>query len=134
MRRIKFCCAYWTILTIGFLIGLGGCEEQEEMPDYLWTKERFTEVLTEMQIAESMLRLGIHKKRDSIVLRDSIYSSLFRKLNISRADFDSNYTYYLRRPDELGKIYDQVLVNLSEQSASLKREKKANTINIIKKE
>ena len=82
-------------------------------------KERFTEVLTEFQIAESIVRLGHHRSKDSLILNDSVYAAIFRKLSITQADFDSNFQYYSNRPKEFEKIYEQVIDNLSIRSAEI---------------
>lgn len=99
------------------------CNNKEEKPDYLWDSERFTEVLTEVQLAEATVRLGYHRSNDSLIPNDSVYQSAFRKMNTNRADFDSNYTYYLNHPKEMEKIYEQVITNLSERSAALNEKK-----------
>ena len=104
-------------MLIGFF---AACEEEEKIPDNILSKEKFTEALTEVQIAESIVRLGYHRYPDSLYRNDSIYSSAFRKLKITQAIFDSNMNYYLSRPVELEKIYDQVIVNLSTRTAELK--------------
>ena len=109
-------------LILGFvLLGLfTACEEEEKIPDYVLSKEKFTEVLTEVQIAESIVRLGYHRFPDSLYRNDSIYSAAFRKMEVSQAIFDSNMNYYLGFPNEMEKIYDQVIVNLSRRTAKLK--------------
>ena len=104
------------------MISCGG--EKVEQPDYLWEEEYFIEVLTEFQKAESLVRLGYHKFPDSIYSKDSIYEAFFEKMEISGEDLDSNYRYYLRDPERMEKIYDQVIINLSEQAAELEKEKK----------
>lgn len=120
---IKGLSSYINIVFFLSLATFIACDNKDELPTYLWQETQFVEVLTEVQLAESMVRLGIHRKQDSIILRDSIYNAVFRKMKVKRVDFDSNYTYYLNRPGDFEKIYDQVLINLSERSAML-REKK----------
>lgn len=99
---------------------LFSCESEEKKPDYVWSEERFTEVLTELQMAESVVRLGYNRLPDSLYLNDSIYNAAFRKVNTNKVEFDSNMNYYLQRPEQLEKIYDQVIVNLSTRLGELK--------------
>ena len=105
------------------------CKEEEKVPNYVMPEDQFVEVLTEFQVAEALVRLGHHRKNDSIYLNDSIYSSVFRKLNISSELFDSNFTYYSERPKQFEKVYEQVITNLSERSAQLLKKEE-----ILKKE
>ena len=99
------------------------CSSEKEKPEYIWDEEEFAEVLTEVQIAESIVRLGYHRKSDSIIPNDSIYSAAFKAANTNRSTFDSNYNYYLDRPDEMERVYELVITNLSQRSALLKQEK-----------
>lgn len=108
------------IIGLLFFSFFSACKKAEKLPDYLLSEDKFTEVLTEVQIAESIVRLGYHRYPDSLYRNDSIYSAAFRKLEISQAIFDSNMNFYLDHPKQLAKIYDQVLVNLSTRTAELK--------------
>lgn len=112
-------------------ITLFSCEEKEETPDYLIEKERFVEILTEFQTAEAMVRLGLHRSQDSIIPNDSIYNAVFRKLEISQANFDSSYTYYSNRPDEFKKMFEQVITNLSKHSAEITAKSKKLSLDSI---
>ena len=116
---IKLFRLYHIIVPFSCLIFCYSCTEEEEKPAYLWPEEQFVEVMTEVQMAESMLRLGMHRRQDTLILRDSIYNATFRKMEVKRVDFDSNYNYYLNRPGEFEKLYDQVLIRLSKRSAKL---------------
>lgn len=107
------------------LIVLISCgSKDEQIPDYVWEEDRFVEVLTEFQKAESIVRLGYHKYPDSIYSNDSIYAAVFEKMGVVEEEFDSNYRYYLKDPGHMEQIYDQVIIRLSEQEAEI--QKKSN--------
>lgn len=109
-----------SIIFLG-LLTIFSCEgEKEKIPDYVWSQERFTEVLTEFQLAEAIVRLGYHRSNDSLIPNDSIYNAVFRKMNINKVEFDSNYNYYLKDPKILEEVYDEVLINLTKRSTALK--------------
>jgi len=108
-----------SFLYVIVLFALFSCKEEEKVPEYVMSEERFTEVLTEFQLAEATIRLGYHRTPDSLNYNDSVYSSVFRKLKITQADFDTNYAYYSNSPEQLKKIYEQVITNLSTRSAML---------------
>lgn len=102
-----------------FLISFFACKEEEKVPEYVWEEERFVEVLTEFQLAEAIVRIGYHRDKDSLIINDSLYNAVFRKMNVSRADFDSNYNYYLNDPKRMDSIYANLMTRLSEMSAEL---------------
>lgn len=107
-----------------FVALLMACDRQEKKPDYVWEKERFIEVLTEFQIAESIVRLRYHHFPDSIYADDSIYHAMYQKMEITEAEFDSNYHYYMRDPEEMEEIYQELITRLSKRSAELEKDNK----------
>lgn len=110
------------IILLLFLFG-GSCAKKEKKPENIWDNDRFAAVLTEVQLAEAAVRLGYHKNIDSLIPNDSVYAAALRKMNTSRSDFDSNYNYYLDHPEEMEKVYEQVITNLSKRSAAINEKK-----------
>jgi|GEM_PF-1183580 len=112
---------------IGILIlaVLFSCAEEKKKPDYLWEEDRMVEVMTEIQLAETIVRMGYHRYRDSMHLNDSVFNAALRKVNATRVDFDSNYNYYEAHPDQLEKVFERVINNLSSRSAELHSEQQA---------
>jgi|SRR5690554_177474 len=108
-------------LCFGLLLMIISCTEKEQKPDYLWTEDHFVDVMVEMQKAEAIIRLGYHKQNDTIYATDSIYAAALRKMNATKVDFDSNYSYYINHPKKFEKLYDQVIVKLSEASALVEK-------------
>ncbi len=104
----------------------------EEKPDYLWDEEIFVEVLVEVQLAEAMIRLSYNRIGDTIFNPDSIYASVFQKMEVSRVDYDSNYNYYMERPKKFEKLFEQVIVRLSEEAALVEKQKKSSTSKELK--
>ena len=51
-------------------------------------------------------------------------NAVFQKFETNRAEYDSNYSYYLNHPKELEKVYEQVIINLNEASGELEKETK----------
>lgn len=107
---------------VGILaLGLVACENVQEEPDYLIESDKFVEVLTDFETAEALIRLGLNRTKDSLILNDSIYQSVFRKHNITQAVFDSNYTYYSDRPEEFEKMHETIISVISSKSEELKK-------------
>ena len=105
---------------------LFSCSESKETPENILSEDQFVEVLTEFQLTESIVRLGYHRTDDSLHHNDSLYNAMFRKMNVSRVDFDSNYNYYVKDPETFSKIYEKVITNLSKESAELDQKKEKN--------
>jgi hypothetical protein len=112
------------VILFGMLLLLSSCSEDEKKPPYILEEAKFVEALTEMQIAESIIRLGYHRSADSTYTNDSIYAAAFNQVNVSASDFDSTLTYYLERPKELEKMYDLVLERISTRTAEFKAKQK----------
>ena len=112
------------ILLIILSLLLFSCEEEENVPDYVLSVDKFAEVLTDFQTAEAIVRLGYNRTKDSLTYNDSIYSAVFRKHDISKYEFDSNYTYYSNQPKVFEAIYEEVITKLSERSAEIQGSKK----------
>lgn len=119
---MKTCSINYFFLLIVFGV-FYSCNTKKDNPEYLWDSDRFATVLTEVQLAEATVRLGYHRSNDSLIPNDSVYQSALRKMNANRADFDSNYNYYLNHPKEMEQVYEQVITNLSERSAELNKKK-----------
>lgn len=102
------------------------CEKEEKKPDYLWPEEQFVEVLTEFQKTESLVRLEYHRFKDSAYANDSVYAALYEKMEVEEEEFDSNYYYYLRNPEKLEKIYEEVITRISETAGELEGAQKEN--------
>lgn len=109
--------SFYLILLFFILIS---CEDKKVEPEYLWSEERMVEVMTEVQLAEALVRLGYHRGADSMHLNDSVFNAAFRAVGVSRVDFDSNFFYYQRHPDQLERVFEQVINNLSARAAEVK--------------
>lgn len=110
-------------------ISIISCSKEEKNPDYLFEKGKFVEILTDFEMAEAIVRLGYNRTKDSLIYNDSIYSSVFRKHDITEAIFDSNFTYYSNRPQEFEKIFEEVITNLSTRSAKIQGKREELPIN-----
>lgn len=99
-------------------------EKKEKRPEHIWDEARMIKVQTEFQKAEAYLRLGYQRFADSTYVADSVFNAVFQKFETNRAEYDSNYSYYLNHPKELEKVYEQVIINLNEASGELEKETK----------
>lgn len=103
------------------LVFLFSCSaEKPKKPEDIWDEEVFTEALFQVQLTEAILRLGYRLRKDSIVHPDSIHSATFKKIGHTKQEFEKNFDYYIQDPQRMEKIYEEVIVRLSEMEAEIK--------------
>jgi len=86
--------------------------------DYVIPRDKFVDVLVEMHIMDAVTNAPEYYrkfgKNDSV----NIYAGIFRKYDVTQAQFDSTMVMYTRQPDKYLKVYDDVILKLN-----LKRDK-----------
>ena len=105
------------IILLMFIIVLTGCSNQQgaaiKIPENILTEEQFTKVLVDFALAESAINLNI--KNAAIPRIDTVYAfNPLKENNISRQKFDSTILFYASHTDLYKKIYEKVLVVLSD--------------------
>lgn len=102
-----------------------------EKPDPLFTKEKLTAILTDIQIAEG---INSHnrtiKERTNKAYKDSVYQLIFDHYGITSFLLKENINYYNADPAVMEEIYDDVLANLSK----IQSEILMDTVGIVKEE
>jgi len=84
-------------------------------------RRKLVRLLAEIHIADGIAVENIAQRTGPRIDSTSLYSALFRKHGVTRAEFDSTMTYYSTRPEELQKFYTQVTAILKKKEAQLKR-------------
>jgi len=99
------------------LFSCGKKEEKEiKIPENIISEETFTRVLADFALAESAANMNI--KNTDLRKLDSVYAFDPLKDNgITQSQYDSAIVFYVRHPDLYKKIYENVLVTLSEMQA-----------------
>jgi hypothetical protein len=106
------------LLTILLFSLLFSCTKQEtSIPEDVLPKDKMAEVLTDFQLAETVVRLQLNYK-DSIT-ESSLFDKVFEKHQISKEQFDKSFTFYTKHPTILKEIYDECIVNFTEKQAEL---------------
>ena len=88
-------------------------------PDNALSERQFMEVMVDVHLVEAVVNQKFVKATDSTRIRDRYYAHLFDKHNITRTEFDSTFSYYLRHPGLMNKIYTQVHDSLKALSVDL---------------
>lgn len=107
-----------------------GCSNELEIPDVVLSEDKMVEVITDVQIAESYIKLKFALRSDTIRTSDSIYAAVYRKHRISAATYDTSFQFYTAHPELLQRIYEKAINNLGTIEAlngSTKKESKTPT-------
>jgi len=74
--------------------------------------------MTDIHLVEGA-RSGTLFLGDTNALPD-YYARIYQKHNVTEAEFKANFTWYATYPEEMKKVYDAVLVNLSKREEEVK--------------
>ena len=69
-------------------------------------------------IGRSMINLDSKEFSDN-ARKEALYQSIFRKYDITQAEYDSSLVWYGRHLDIYMKVYDRVLADLNERQKAL---------------
>lgn len=100
---------------------LFACKQEDENQDLI-PRRKFIEVLVDVHIADALLpsfHLFDTKLKTDSLPNLSYYNSIFKKHNITKADFVRTYHHYSERPKELLSIYDKVLAILIQKQNTI---------------
>lgn len=101
-------------------ISCSGEKEERPIPSYVMEEEAFTQLLTDMALAESAANLNVKNLSGSKF--DSAYAfDPVKERKIERKIYDSSMAFYSRDPEKLKEIYEEILVRLSD--LKIKRER-----------
>ncbi len=112
-----------SIVFLALILFVAGCAEPEVevAPEGLLDKDKFTEVMVDVQLVEGMKVHKLGPKREKGPDMEAMYANIFAKYGIDQEDFDATYDYYKARPDEMELIYEQVLDSLSKLDVEVKK-------------
>lgn len=110
------------LILLPFLFLISCKEDVQKKPEDIWSEEKFTNALVEVQITEAYIRLGYNRSQESFRHKDSLFQSTFRKLETNKGEFEKNFDYYSNHPKLMDKIYEEVIERLSERQAEIQGE------------
>lgn len=88
-------------------------------PENALEKEKFVDVMVDVHLVEAAINQKFVKVNDSTQASYRYYKHLFEKHDITRADFDSTFNYYMRHPKLMSEVYTQVHDSLKVLSEDL---------------
>lgn len=102
---------FFAVTTIFFT----SCKKKDETNDKIIEREKFVELLSEVQVLESTYQF-IHGRRPEFN-PDLNYEWLFRDYQITEEEFLLSFDYYTSDFQVFEAIYDDVIIKISEKQA-----------------
>ena len=95
------------------------CGSNDEVLDTPLNREKFEQVLAGSLLIQARLghEIRIDNRADSPAA--SYYDELFKEQGVTEADFRATYDAYLKQPEALKKIYEDVLNQLQQRADSV---------------
>ncbi len=121
------------------VVGLSSCYTENkptiDPPESLMSEKLVIEILTDLQLAEGIIshnRLGKTSTKRSF--KDSIYQVVFDNYQITAEQLYENLDYYNNDAEQMEKMYEQVLTNLSKYESEIMLEEKKQDSVLIKED
>ena len=104
-----------TYFILTLLFGLAACTK---VPGRFLSEKEMTQVLIDMQLAESIISTD-YRSGDDDIEKEAIYRSIFIKHQIDEALYDSSLLWYGRNLDIYMRVYENVIKALKVQKLAL---------------
>lgn len=76
-------------------------------------REKFIDILSDIHLMDAITNgTGYFRKYEPTDSLD-LYSSIFSKYGVTKAEFDTTVSNYSRRPDLFMKVYDEVILQFT---------------------
>lgn len=94
------------------------CGGKEKTPDAPLDRAKFQQVLTGSLLIEARTRNDLQVDQRSDPSAASAYAEMFAKQGVTEADFKATYNAYLKQPELLKEVYQDVLNQLQQRTDS----------------
>ena len=102
-------------------------EEVEVTPNFLIPEDSFKMVMYDLHLLEGFISRNPEKVKSTDTLYEKQSMALFEKYLISEERFKKSFDYYLAKPEEMDKMYDEILEELTKNQADLSKKVKQDT-------
>ncbi len=103
---------------------IGGCQSGNNEKNLILKKEKMTDVMVDVHLAEAVLRNKKISGEKLDKITSDAYHKIFNKHAITKAQFDSSFAYYERNIEKFNEIYEEVIVRLNKRQRQAEQEKK----------
>lgn len=94
-------------------MSISSCGTDNDSIEGVIEKEKFIELLTDVQIMEAMNQFIKNKETDYNL--DFSYQWIYEKYGITEDEFRSSVLYYTQDPETYEEIYDEVIIKISDK-------------------
>jgi len=106
------------LFSIGLSLIACSDKEKEKLPDTILPVQKMEKVMLDVHLLEASLSLNVIKPDKAPPL-----SQIFKKHTITPEQYQQNFDYYTQHLDSLNKIYELILIDLSEMQAEARAKK-----------
>ena len=107
------------LIIFSFILFLTACDSR---PKGVLNETEMTNVLSDLHKLDASLgEVGLMYNNDSIKSR--YYNFVLSKHGVTKAEFDSSLVWYTKNPQKFEKVYDNVLIQLTDLDKSVKNGK-----------
>jgi hypothetical protein len=108
--------ALFSFLIMFFLSCSPGKEKADNsVPDEIIQPDTMVSILTEVHIAEAILREMKADNKHKEKMAQNFYSEIFTNHGITREQFLKSIQYYQKKPEVYQEIYESVITQLSQK-------------------
>ena len=112
------------VITFTFTFLISCSHKSDSIPSKIIPKDKMADVLVDVHLAEASAdNHGLSAPQVNMMMAAK-YDSLFKKHEITFAQFKSSYDYYLAHPDVLSEIYSEVVNKLTTMESKATSDRK----------
>lgn len=97
---------------LGFLAFAACSNKEQALPEGVLDRAKFTAVLVEMQLVEARMNHELVVAPQGQVPVDAYADDVFKEQGVTRESFTTSFTHYAKDPEDLKRIYEEVITEL----------------------
>ena len=112
---------FYKILFSLLLLFLVACR-RDAAPDNLIEEDRFVPILVDIHLADGYLSSKPQLPDSLSYYGNGMYAAIFKRHEVDSAQFKKSFQYYSRHLEQMGRIYKDVVEQLTAKSDSITKE------------
>lgn len=105
------------------VVALVACDTTPEPPDGILPREKFVEVLTDVQIIEAVFNQNVIRTDEPKLRIARYYKETFEQHGVTQEEFTQTYLWYYGHPELMMLVYDDVMAKLAQRQGELLQQK-----------
>ena len=98
-----------------------GKSDKNTIPADVLNKEQMESILYDMHLAEGIVGYEVRSSDSNARRVLGYYEQIYKKNNITKAQFNTSYQFYIQHPVMLDSIYSNIITKLSEHESILRK-------------